>query len=34
MELAHGANKSINGVLSGPAGMHLMPYFVKLTARL
>jgi len=34
MDLAQRAYKSINGVLSGPAGMHLGPYFIKLTAKL
>jgi len=34
MELALGAYKSINGVLSGPAGMHFRPYFIKFTAKL
>jgi len=34
MDLAQGAYKSISGVLSGQARMHLRPYFIELTAKL
>jgi len=33
MNLAESTYKSINGVLSGPAGMHFRPYFIKFTAK-